>query len=118
MRGNSRAAALALALWSAATVASAADEPPGDVKTGLKLSLEKCTECHVVAKAQPTPPKIPAVSFTAVADRASVTTETLTKFLQTTHRTIEEPYNMPNPNLSPKETADIVAYILSLAQGP
>lgn len=120
MRGIGKIAALSLAAWSVATVAGAADQSAGDVKSGLKLSLQKCTECHVVANDQPSPPKIPnpAVSFSVVADRASATAETLTQFLNTTHRTLEEPYNMPNPNLGAKETADIVAYILSLAQGP
>src|SRR5690242_1572167 len=112
MRAIGRTAALALAAWSAANLAHAADQPAGDAKNGLKLSLQRCTECHIVANDQPAPPKIPnpAVSFSVVADRASATAETLTEFLQTTHRTLEEPYNMPNPNLSSKETADIVAY--------
>jgi len=87
-----------------------------DPAQGQKVALNVCAACHVVAKRQSTPPILrpPAPSFTSIANRKDVSAEKIRNFVQTTHATVGQPYNMPNPELTEDQDADVAAYVMSL----
>jgi len=83
-----------------------------DPAAGGKLALEVCAQCHFVAESQPKIPRADAPPFDVIAAEPSVTELSLRVFLRTPHR------NMPDLQLSQKETDDVIGFILSLkAQG-
>jgi mono/diheme cytochrome c family protein len=79
----------------------------GNADAGRRLAENWCGKCHVVA-----PRTIrsgdTASSFQAIADLESTTALSLRVFLRTSHQ------EMPNFQLTPEETNDIIAYVLSL----
>jgi mono/diheme cytochrome c family protein len=79
---------------------------------GRRLALSKCDVCHVVASDQQYRPLLShyAPSFNEVANRPDNSAQSLQAFLAHPH-TYE---NMPSPDLTPAQVADLVAYILSL----
>lgn len=79
-----------------------------DPAAGAKLALEVCAQCHFVAENQPSIPRADAPPFDIVAADPSVTELSLRVFLQTPHR------NMPDLQLSQKETDDVIGFILNL----
>jgi len=83
---------------------------------GHSFALKACGACHVVAADQEAPPILynPAPSFDVIANKRGTTADSLRLFLKTTHTTIREPNNMPNPMLADYQTAEVIAYILSL----
>jgi len=106
-------AALMMAFAISICVASA-NEP--DVRLGRKVALMVCANCHVVAPDQPSKPILtpPAQSFEAIAQDERVTVESVEKFLTTTHRGLDEPQGMPNPELMEQHLKAVTAYLLSL----
>ena len=90
--------------------------PEGDVAAGHGLALKVCSACHVVAADQEFPPmrRPPAPPFRSIANRPATTAESVRAFLLRTHRTIEQPYNMPNLALSDGQVTNAAAFILSL----
>lgn len=81
----------------------------GDPRAGRAFALQECTLCHVVSPSQISPPRITrAPSFRDIARMTSTTSTSLQVFLTTPHPT------MPNLMLTPRETANVIAYILSL----
>ena len=83
-----------------------------DPAAGAELALEVCAQCHFVAENQPLIPRADAPPFDQIAEEPSVTELSLRVFLRTPHR------NMPDLQLSQKETDDVIGFILSLqAQG-
>jgi mono/diheme cytochrome c family protein len=66
-----------------------------------------CSGCHVVDAGSGSTRDVPP-SFAAVAQMPSTTALSLRAFLQTSHQ------NMPNWQLTPGQTDDVIAYILSL----
>ncbi len=78
-----------------------------DPAAGEKLAMEVCAQCHFVAEDQPMIPRADAPPFDVIADDPGVTDISLRVFFQTPHR------NMPNLQLSQKETDDVIGYILS-----
>jgi len=90
--------------------------PEGDAAAGHDLALKICSACHVVARDQEFPPlrRPPAPTFRSIANRPATTADSLRAFLLRTHRTIEQPYNMPNLALADSQIANAAAYILSL----
>jgi mono/diheme cytochrome c family protein len=86
----------------------AAQELPGDPAAGGKLAREVCATCHIVSDDQLVDPDVGAPTFFEVVDDPSVSELSLRAFLQTSHAT------MPNLILTPEETDDIIAYILTL----
>ena len=84
-----------------------AQDLPGDPAAGADLAHEVCAVCHLVAEDQPTDPGV-GPSLIEVAGHPATTELSLRAFLQTPHAT------MPNLMLTPEETDDIVAYLLSL----
>ena len=97
-----------------------AQSPPdrSDVQAGRDLALRQCSTCHVVSADQPAPPKLkePAKSFLAIANEPRTTAASLRAFIASTHRTVRNPANMPNPTLNDAQLTGVVAYILSLRQ--
>ena len=101
-----RLALLIGTVWAAAG-AAAAQDVPGDPAGGASLAREVCAECHLVAEDQMVDPGI-GPSLLEVAEHPATTEMSLRAFLQTPHPT------MPNLMLSPKETDDIIAYLITL----
>ena len=98
----------AIALAAAAFAANA-QEAPGDLQAGQALALHVCSPCHAVEP----DPKMQrmldiAPDFQAIADTPGMTALALNAFLHTSHP------KMPNFILSPKASADVITYILSL----
>jgi mono/diheme cytochrome c family protein len=79
-----------------------------DPKAGAKLALEVCAQCHFVVENQPVIPRADAPPFDEIAAEPSVTELSLRVFFRTPHR------NMPDLQLSQKETDDVIGFILSL----
>ena len=75
---------------------------------GHLLARQVCGECHAVGKRDFGSPNSRAPSFATIAATPGITTMALNVFLNTSHRT------MPNIILTPDQTKEIVAYILSL----
>ena len=100
---------LAYLVGALALVASqaGAQDLPGDPQAGADLAQEVCAVCHVVAAEQPSDPGV-GPSFLEIADHPATTELSLRAFLQTPHAT------MPNLMLTPEETADLIAYVLTL----
>src|SRR5260370_34230429 len=106
-----RRAALAVAL--AATVCAAnAQDGSGTPEAGRVFAREVCTPCHAVTTDQVLPRRfVIGLDFQAIANSAGMTATALRAFLTTPHP------KMPNLILTPQESADVIAYILSL-RGP
>ncbi|HTP81805.1 MAG TPA: cytochrome c [Alphaproteobacteria bacterium] len=111
-------AGLAVATLSAAN----AQTPPaaGDAAAGRRVALNQCYACHVVAADQPYSPTLhqPAASFVTIANRPATSPDSLREFLTTTHAGLESLRGMPNPRLTDDQTADVIAYVLSLRRRP
>jgi mono/diheme cytochrome c family protein len=76
-----------------------------------------CATCHVVARDQEFPPLInqPVPSFLDIANRPGVSTESLQRFITSTHWDPDKlPMTMPNPMLTREQTRAVAHYILSL----
>lgn len=98
-------AMLAVALGGPAMAQGAAG---GDVARGLTIARTWCANCHVV-EARPASAAADSVpGFPAIAARPNLTAAGLTTYLAEPHG------RMPNLTLSRNDTADLVAYILSL----
>ena len=106
---------VAAAIVAMLVFAAAAGET-GDPVEGHRLGIKICAFCHVVAADQEFAPALskPAPSFQAISNKRGTTAESLQKFISTTHLTIAEPANMPNPQLTEDQVYDLVSYILSL----
>ena len=81
----------------------------GDAQRGHAFAVEECSQCHRVARAAP-PTGFANIGpdFAAIADSASITPTSLFVFLHSSHPP------MPNIILSRQESADVIAYIISL----
>jgi len=85
---------------------------PGNARAGRDFVGFNCDACHVVAGDQEIRPLISgyAPSFAEVANRPGTTPETLRDFLSHAHAYS----NMPYPDLTAADLANVVAYIMSL----
>lgn len=111
------AAAAALALLAATAGVASAQQATysGSATAGREVALYNCDSCHVVAAKQELRPLVGnyAPSFFDIANKPTTTEASLRAFLSHNHA-----YgNMPYPDLTPRDLADVVAYILSL-RGP
>jgi mono/diheme cytochrome c family protein len=84
----------------------------GDPQKGRQLALEACVSCHIVAADQDIKPLVPnyGPSFFAVANKPGTTAQSLSGFLAHQHRLA----NMPAPQLTAPQIADVTSYILTL----
>jgi mono/diheme cytochrome c family protein len=112
-----RAFVLVIALCATAPAArgqeSARDE---DVRKGRQLAIVVCANCHVSARDQPHKPILnpPAPSFESIAQRKGVDAAWVEAFLATTHKGLDRPRGMPNPELLEDQGRQVAAYLLSL----
>jgi mono/diheme cytochrome c family protein len=72
------------------------------------LAVQRCAECHQVLPGSREPSAVGAPAFQAVADDPAATEAALRAFLQASHK------DAPSVLLTPEETGDAAAYILSL----
>jgi len=87
-----------------------------DIAQGHRLASALCSLCHIATPDQATLPVLhpPAPSFATILQRKDLTAEWLTNFLKTTHRGLDQPKGMPNPNLADFQIKQIVAYLMSI----
>jgi mono/diheme cytochrome c family protein len=97
-----------MTLIAEADGAAALSLAAGDPAAGRAFALQVCASCHVVAEDQSAPRSRKAPGFAAIANTRAMTSNALHAFLATPHPT------MPNLILTPEQTDDVVAYILSL----
>lgn len=101
-----------------ALCAASADElnAVNDLQLGRKVAIMVCANCHIIAPDQPFKPLLvpPARSFEAIAQDERFTVESVEKFLTTTHRGLDRPQGMPNPELIEPHLKAVAAYLFSL----
>ena len=87
-----------------------------DVRKGHELAIMICANCHEAARDQPHKPILqpPAPSFESIAQRPTINADSLKTFLTTTHRGLDNPKGMPNPQLLESQVKQVTAYLLSL----
>ncbi|AWK88690.1 c-type cytochrome [Azospirillum thermophilum] len=90
--------------------AAAAPDGPGTPAFGRRLAKEACSECHIVAPDQEDEGKWPAPNLMDRMRNPAITEMALRSYLQTSHPI------MPNIRLSPEQTDDIVAYLLTFKE--
>lgn len=91
-----------------------------DVQQGHHLAIIICSNCHVAASDQPYAPILrpPAPSFESIAQRSTISAESVRSFLTNTHRDINNPGGMSNPQLLDFQIRQVTAYLLSLRKQP
>ncbi len=122
IRGTNRGAPILLAAFcvlaspSWSQDSSAAD----DVQQGHRLANLVCSNCHMATPDQAFEPVLrpPAASFASIAQRNTVTAESIRKLLATTHRDIGSPNGMPDPQLLDFQIRQVTAYLLTLRKQP
>lgn len=81
----------------------------GNPRSGLAFALNNCRPCHVVTAGQGSAVRFAnAPDFSAIARKKGTTPYSLNVWLTNPHPT------MPTVTLTPTETANIIAYIMSL----
>lgn len=110
------ASAWLVAFGVAGGTALAQEPGADDVQQGHHLATLICSPCHVAAPDQSfeTILRPPAPSFELIAQRSSITADSVQTFLNTTHRDIGNPKGMPNPQLLDYQIKQIAAYLMSL----
>jgi mono/diheme cytochrome c family protein len=94
-------------------IAASAYAQDGDVAAGHAFAREACNACHMVEAKQRKPRRIViGPAFRDIASTRGMTATALRVFLATSHP------KMPNLILTSEETADVIAYILSLRNRP
>jgi mono/diheme cytochrome c family protein len=88
----------------------------GEIQKGHRLAVTLCAICHVAAPDQRFPPELasPAPPFASIIRRKEFNADWLTHFMTTTHRGLDNPAGMANPELMDYQIKEIVAYMLSL----
>ena len=93
----------------------------GDPQAGRALALQACTGCHIVAPDQPFKPiyagDIHPPDFKDIANKPGATAASLIHYLDTLPTIPNHPH-MANVDLTPTETRDLAAFILSLRAKP
>lgn len=100
------AAALAANIGGGIVLAS--EHLPGDAAAGARLAGSWCVECHEVDPQSRGPGVFGAPAFQDIADDPAVTELSLRVFLQTPHA------DMPNEQLTPAQTDDVISHILKM----
>jgi mono/diheme cytochrome c family protein len=81
----------------------------GNIAAGHASASESCKACHVVDAQEKSPRNLViAPAFRDIANTPGMTATALRVFLTSSHP------KMPNLILKPQQTADVIAYILSL----
>ena len=84
------------------------------------MALLICGKCHIVSRDQFIEPILhpPATSFETIAQRNTMTADSIRIFLTTTHRDISNPKGMPRLQLVEDQIERVTAYLLSLQKKP
>ena len=98
---------IALAMLLVMQSSSMAQEV-GDAARGATLASTVCAQCHAVRAGELRSPDPMAPNFSSIATTLGMTDRALRVWLQSSHPT------MPNYGLSPSESNNVIAYILSL----
>ena len=95
------------------SIAASAYAQDGDAAAGHTFARQACNACHMV-EAKPRKPRLIVIgpAFRDIASTRGMTATALRVFLTTSHP------KMPNLILTSEETADVIAYILSLRNRP
>lgn len=113
MRGMLLQVAAVLFVTALATAAQTQERPHrADPKTGREFAQTNCDACHIVGvRAEfPPPMSVNAPTFVSIANRPSVTAQSLQAVLSRPHVY----RNMPAVDLTESDAANVIAYILSL----
>ena len=104
-----RTAFMPAVLLATFAIAANAQEGAGDPQTGHVFAKRVCSPCHAVEPG-PHAPRMFDIrpDFETVANTPGMTATALNAFLLTSHP------KMPNLILSPEQSADVIAYILTL----
>jgi len=110
-----------LGLIGSQAPAAAADQDFAPVGRGAYLAQTVCSNCHVVADDQRSPPRLAQrpPSFREIANRPGTNLKALRRFIATTHwdeKTL--PATMPNLMLTKEDVAAVSRYIMSLRLQP
>ncbi len=107
--GNLKAAILPAVLLATIAFAANAQEGAANPQAGHVLAKRVCSPCHAV-EPDPHAPRMFDIGpdFETVANTPGMTATALNAFLLTSHP------KMPNLILSPEQSADVIAYILTL----
>ncbi len=110
--------ALVLSQFLSTGLSSASAQPNAedDIQKGHQLAATICAICHVAAPDQAYAPiiKPPAPSFESIAQRKDTNAGSLRLFMTKTHRGLDAPKGMPDPELMDYQVREIISYILSL----
>ena len=96
-------------IWAVSACAASAQENSGNSEAGRRYAHQVCSPCHAVTAEQASQRTIAiAPDFQSIANTSGMTATALRAFLQTPHP------KMPNLILSPEQSADVIAFLLSL----
>ena len=96
-------------VFVASAYAASAQDTPGNSEAGRVYAREVCSPCHAVTAEQASQRRIViAPDFQTIANTSGMTATALRAFLQTSHP------KMPNLVLTPEQSADVIAFMLSL----
>jgi mono/diheme cytochrome c family protein len=96
-------------VFTASAYAASAQDAPGNSEAGRVYVSQVCSPCHAVTAEQAAQRRIViAPDFQAIANTPGMTATALRAFLQTPHP------KMPNLILTPDQSADVIAFLLSL----
>jgi len=89
-----------------------------DGQKGYNLAVRVCGVCHLLAPDQPTQRLLapPAPAFASIVRQRTFDEDPAEHFLTTTHRGLDNPKGMPNPELVDYQIKEIVAYFLEPLQ--
>lgn len=120
MRTLSPTLAVAAILLATGLAPVRAEDQAELAKHGHSLALIVCGYCHVAAPDQDTVPlrRPPGPKFTDIAKRKEYTAQRLRSFLESTHRGMDRPQGMPNPQLADYQYDELAAYFDQLRQAP
>lgn len=94
----------------------AMSDGPGSVGYGRRLAEEICGECHRVTAGKPAKPPPMEEDATAPDLTERMTDPAMTELALRSYLRTSHPL-MPNIRLTPDETDDIVAYLMTLKRG-
>ena len=98
-------------IFAASAYAANAQDASGNPEAGRAYTRDVCSPCHAVTAEQASQRTIAvAPDFRTIANTPGMTATALRAFLQTPHP------KMPNLILTPEQSADVIAFLLSLRE--
>ena len=98
-------------ILAASASAANAQAASGNPEAGRLYAREVCSPCHALTAEQASQRTIAiGPDFQTIANTSGMTTTALRAFLQTPHP------KMPNLILTPEQSADVIAFVLSLRE--